>query len=189
MLYDVPDHDWFTITIDQTTVIMCVGNGVTNCYSELEETTFDGVPPEGKELVEIPELGLWVFALPTPFPYTEPLVTPADCPDAYIPVNVTLCIDDLCYIALNESFSTAWNDESTTAFTWVGMQPYVIYETTSGDESSVYVGIGDVVQCQPGSAGQRFDATCVTLIDYNAEAFENSEDGTITCVAFMCYNS
>ena len=55
MLYDVPDHDWFTITIDQTTVIMCVGNGVTNCYSELEETTFDGVPPEGKELVEIPD--------------------------------------------------------------------------------------------------------------------------------------
>jgi hypothetical protein len=69
------------------------------------------------------------------------------------------------------------------------MQPYVIYETTSGDESSVYVGIGDVVQCQPGSAGHRFDVTCVTLIDYNAEAFENSEDGTITCVAFMCYNS
>ena len=52
MFYDVPDHDWFTITINQTTVIMCVGNCVTNFYLELEEITFDGVPPTGKELVE-----------------------------------------------------------------------------------------------------------------------------------------
>lgn len=69
------------------------------------------------------------------------------------------------------------------------MQPYVIYETTSGDENSISVSIADVVQCQPGSAGGRFDSTCVTFIDLNLDAFENSEDGTVTCVAFMCYNS
>lgn len=69
------------------------------------------------------------------------------------------------------------------------MQPYVIYETTSGDETSVYVSIADVVQCQPGTPGSRFASSCVTFIDLNYEAFENSEDGTIICVAYMCYNS
>lgn len=69
------------------------------------------------------------------------------------------------------------------------MQPYVIYETTSGDETSVNVSIADVVQCQPGTPGSRFASSCVTFIDLNYEAFENSEDGTIICVAYMCYNS
>jgi len=69
------------------------------------------------------------------------------------------------------------------------MQPYVIYETTSGDETSVYISIADVVQCQPGTPGSRFASSCVTFIDLNYEAFENSEDGTIICVAYMCYNS
>ena len=69
------------------------------------------------------------------------------------------------------------------------MQPYVIYETTSGDETSVYISIADVVQCQPGIPGSRFASSCVTFIDLNYEAFENSEDGTIICVAYMCYNS
>ncbi len=101
--------------------------------------------PEGRELLEIPELGLWVLATSAPFPWAEPSTTTVECPDAYIPVNVTLCIDDQCYIALNESFDTAWNDEGTNAYTWVGIQPYIIYETTSGDETSVYVSIADVV--------------------------------------------
>ena len=69
------------------------------------------------------------------------------------------------------------------------MQPYVLYEITSGDDTSVYVSMMDVVQCQPGTAGGRFASGCVTFIDINYEAFENSEDGTIICVAFMCYNS
>ena len=69
------------------------------------------------------------------------------------------------------------------------MQPYVIYETTSGDETSVYISIADVVQCQPGTPGSRFASSCVTFIDLNYEAYENSEDGTIICVAYMCYNS
>ena len=69
------------------------------------------------------------------------------------------------------------------------MQPYVLYETTSGDETSVYVTIGDVVQCQAITGGGRFDASCVTFIDLNYDAFENSEDGTVICIAYMCYNS
>lgn len=94
MIFDVPDHDWFTITIDQYSVIMCIDNGVSNCFTELEESYSDAEVPEGRQNLEIPELGLWVLATPIPFPYAPPDATPVDCPDAYVPVNVTLCIDD-----------------------------------------------------------------------------------------------
>jgi len=94
MIFDVPDHDWSTITIDQYSVIMCIDNGVSNCFTELEESYLDAEVPEGRQNLEIPELGLWVLATPIPFPYPPPDATPVDCPDAYVPVNVTLCIDD-----------------------------------------------------------------------------------------------
>lgn len=94
MYFDVPSHDYFTVNIDLTTVHMCVGSGVSTCYTELEESTSDAEVPEGRELIEIPELGLWVLATPVPFPFSEPSTTQLDCPDAYVPVNVTLCIDD-----------------------------------------------------------------------------------------------
>jgi hypothetical protein len=34
------------------------------------------------------------LATPIEFPYPPPKESPVDCPDAYVPVNVTLCIDD-----------------------------------------------------------------------------------------------
>lgn len=94
MFFDVPSHDFNTVNIDQTTVFMCVGSGVSTCYTELEESASDAEVPEGRELIEIPELGLWVLATPAAFPWSEPSTTQLECPDAYVPVNVTLCIDD-----------------------------------------------------------------------------------------------
>jgi hypothetical protein len=93
-MFDVPAHDFSTITIDQTTVVMCVGEGISSCFTSLMESFAEDFVPEGMQNIEIPELGLWVLATPVEFPWPEPSVTPSDCPDAYVPVNVTLCIDD-----------------------------------------------------------------------------------------------
>lgn len=56
-MFDVPAHDFNDVTIDLTTVIMCVGNGVSECYTSLTETTEDATPDEGFTLYFIPELG------------------------------------------------------------------------------------------------------------------------------------
>jgi len=48
MLYDVPDHDYSTVNIDQMTVFMCIGNGVSNCFTELEESYAEAEVPEGR---------------------------------------------------------------------------------------------------------------------------------------------
>ena len=51
---------------------MCIGDGVSNCFTELEESYPDAEAPKGRQNVEIPELGLWVLATPIDFPYPPP---------------------------------------------------------------------------------------------------------------------
>jgi|LauGreDrversion4_2_1035121.scaffolds.fasta_scaffold16701_8 hypothetical protein len=33
MFFDIPSHDFSTVNIDQTAVFMCVGSGVSTCYT------------------------------------------------------------------------------------------------------------------------------------------------------------